>query len=198
MSRENDIVHIFATKNSLCPVRDDGIGCVLGRRERRIPPGWSYSFESINLRIYWVRSTDIQCSDLGRSFTTVDNDTDAGSVFSFDFTCITLSSSRLLRIATEMSRTRAVMASTSGTFSTAIPFHPSAKYTDAETGLLYYGYRYYQPAIGRWLSRDPIEEMDDVNILGFVCNNAIGFADATGLWKAINRAYGTWATTVAE
>jgi len=27
-----------------------------------------------------------------------------------------------------------------------------------ETGLLYYGYRYYDPETGRWLNRDPIEE----------------------------------------
>ena len=32
----------------------------------------------------------------------------------------------------------------------------SAKYTDPETGLIYYGFRYYQPSTGRWLSRDPI------------------------------------------
>ncbi|MDI6810029.1 MAG: RHS repeat-associated core domain-containing protein, partial [Candidatus Eisenbacteria bacterium] len=31
--------------------------------------------------------------------------------------------------------------------------------TDTETGLLYYGYRYYSPELGRWLSRDPIGEM---------------------------------------
>ena len=35
----------------------------------------------------------------------------------------------------------------------------STKYTDSETGLLYYGYRYYQPESGRWSSRDPIGEV---------------------------------------
>ena len=34
----------------------------------------------------------------------------------------------------------------------------SSKYFDWETGLYYYGYRYYNPNAGRWLSRDPIEE----------------------------------------
>lgn len=29
---------------------------------------------------------------------------------------------------------------------------------DDETDLLYYGYRYYNPSTGRWLSRDPINE----------------------------------------
>ncbi|MBN2301385.1 MAG: hypothetical protein JXN60_02585 [Lentisphaerae bacterium] len=31
----------------------------------------------------------------------------------------------------------------------------STKYTDAETGLYYYGYRYYSPELGRWPSRNP-------------------------------------------
>ena len=34
----------------------------------------------------------------------------------------------------------------------------STKYFDAETGLYYYGYRYYCPWLMRWLNRDPIEE----------------------------------------
>jgi hypothetical protein len=34
----------------------------------------------------------------------------------------------------------------------------SSKYLDSETGLYYYGYRYYSPMLGRWLSRDPIGE----------------------------------------
>jgi len=38
------------------------------------------------------------------------------------------------------------------------PFRFSTKYTDDETGLVYYGYRYYSPSAGRWLSRDPLDE----------------------------------------
>ena len=34
----------------------------------------------------------------------------------------------------------------------------SSKYYDSETGLYYYGYRFYSPALMRWLNRDPIEE----------------------------------------
>jgi RHS repeat-associated protein len=40
------------------------------------------------------------------------------------------------------------------------PFRFSTKYTDDETGLLYYGHRYYGPALGRWLNRDPLREFD--------------------------------------
>ena len=32
----------------------------------------------------------------------------------------------------------------------------STKYLDKETGLYYYGYRFYNPSLGRWPSRDPI------------------------------------------
>jgi RHS repeat-associated protein len=34
----------------------------------------------------------------------------------------------------------------------------STKYFDWETGLSYYGHRYYSPTAGRWLSRDPLGE----------------------------------------
>ena len=37
------------------------------------------------------------------------------------------------------------------------PIRFSTKYTDSETGLVYYGYRYYSPSLGRWLRRDPID-----------------------------------------
>ena len=36
--------------------------------------------------------------------------------------------------------------------------HCSDQVYDPETGLYYYGYRYYNPSTGRWLSRDPIGE----------------------------------------
>jgi RHS repeat-associated protein len=36
------------------------------------------------------------------------------------------------------------------------PFRFSTKYQDDETDLVYYGYRYYVPSTGRWLSRDPL------------------------------------------
>ncbi|MBI3408315.1 MAG: hypothetical protein HY040_08160, partial [Planctomycetes bacterium] len=38
------------------------------------------------------------------------------------------------------------------------PIRFSTKYHDDETALVYYGYRYYSSSMGRWLSRDPINE----------------------------------------
>jgi RHS repeat-associated protein len=46
----------------------------------------------------------------------------------------------------------------SGPMAKLNPFRFSTKYDDDETDLLYYGYRYYNPFTGRWLSRDPLAE----------------------------------------
>jgi RHS repeat-associated protein len=56
----------------------------------------------------------------------------------------------------------------------------STKIEDAQSGLLYYGYRYYDPATGRWPSRDPIEEDGGVNLHGFVSNGSTNGIDILG------------------
>ena len=61
------------------------------------------------------------------------------------------------------------------------PFRFSTKYFDTETSLYYYGYRFYSPMQGRWLSRDPIEEDGGLNLYGFVGNAPLSFVDAFGL-----------------
>jgi RHS repeat-associated protein len=38
------------------------------------------------------------------------------------------------------------------------PIRFSSKFDDDESDLLYYGYRYYNPSTGRWLSKDPMGE----------------------------------------
>jgi RHS repeat-associated protein len=68
-----------------------------------------------------------------------------------------------------------------GTVAEANPFRFSTKYLDCETGLLYYGYRYYNPETGRWLSRDPIEEQGGINLYGMVGNDPVNFWDYLGL-----------------
>ena len=69
----------------------------------------------------------------------------------------------------------------SGPMAAQNPFQFSTKYTDSETGLDYYGYRYYQPSTGRWLSRDPIEEDGGLNLYGFLANDGINQVDGVGL-----------------
>jgi len=56
----------------------------------------------------------------------------------------------------------------------------STKYHDPESGLLYYGFRYYNPDTGRWLNRDPIEEAGGVNLYGFVLNDPFNLIDILG------------------
>nr|WP_321349288.1 RHS repeat-associated core domain-containing protein [uncultured Methanoregula sp.] len=65
--------------------------------------------------------------------------------------------------------------------SLANPFRFSTKYTDEETGLVYYGYRYYCPANGKWVSRDPLEEKGGLNLQGFVANDPVHSVDRLGL-----------------
>ena len=60
-------------------------------------------------------------------------------------------------------------------------FRFSTKYTDSETGLLYYGYRYYDPVTGRWASRDPLQEDGGVNLYGFIRNDGVNKLDYIGL-----------------
>ena len=60
------------------------------------------------------------------------------------------------------------------------PFRFSTKYHDPETGTLYYGYRHYSPRLGRWLSRDPLEENGGDNLLLFCFNAPIGQFDFLG------------------
>jgi RHS repeat-associated protein len=61
-----------------------------------------------------------------------------------------------------------------------VPYHFSTKFTDA-TGLVYYGYRWYDAQKGRWLSRDPIGEAGGVNIYMTARNNVTRLIDRLGL-----------------
>ena len=70
-----------------------------------------------------------------------------------------------------------------GLYSLENPFRFSSEYHDDETGLVYYNYRYYSTELGRWLSRDPIEENGGFNLYGMVNNNAVLFWDSFGLSK---------------
>ena len=57
----------------------------------------------------------------------------------------------------------------------------STKSLDLETGLYYYGYRYYDPHTGRWINRDPIGEASGVNIYADLANDAVNQVDVLGL-----------------
>jgi RHS repeat-associated protein len=61
----------------------------------------------------------------------------------------------------------------------------STKPLDDVTGLYYYGYRYYDPVTGRWLSRDPIQERGGLNLYNTISNDLIGYFDVLDLvnWR---------------
>jgi RHS repeat-associated protein len=72
------------------------------------------------------------------------------------------------------------------------PYGFSTKPYDENTGLYYYGYRFYRPSIGRWISRDPIREQGGLNLYGFVQNNPVNRLDPLGLaddmeWESVDR-----------
>jgi len=68
-------------------------------------------------------------------------------------------------------------------------FRFSSKYFDGESGLSYYGFRYYSPDTGRWVNRDPIGEQGGVNLYAIVANNPVNLWDPFGLESYI--VYGT-------
>ena len=57
----------------------------------------------------------------------------------------------------------------------------STKYFDSETGLYYYGYRFYSSSLMRWLNRDLIEEGGGLNLYSF-CKNMMAMIDYLGLY----------------
>ena len=66
------------------------------------------------------------------------------------------------------------------------PFRFSTKRTCNTTDLVLYEYRAYSPTLGRWLNRDPLEELGGFNLHGFAQNNSQKFVDPYGLnWMRI-------------
>ena len=68
-----------------------------------------------------------------------------------------------------------------GSYADTNKFRFSTKYWDEESELYYYGYRYYDPATGRWSNRDPIQEQGGLNLYAMVQNNPIGYWDYLGM-----------------
>jgi RHS repeat-associated protein len=96
-----------------------------------------------------------------------------------NLTAMVLASSGAAAAKYEYSPYGELLTST-GTYAGTNPFRFSTKYTDSETGLSYFGYRYYNPETGRWLNRDPIEEKGGLNLYGYVQNGPISKNDRLG------------------
>ena len=57
----------------------------------------------------------------------------------------------------------------------------STKYNDLESELVYFGFRYYNPLVGRWLNRDPIEEAAGSSLYALLSNDPCSQTDVLGL-----------------
>src|SRR5262249_4152964 len=57
----------------------------------------------------------------------------------------------------------------------------SSKEADQNSGLIYFGFRYYEPSLQRWVNRDPIQEGGGLNLYQVTENNPIGKVDFFGM-----------------
>ncbi|MEZ4909184.1 MAG: RHS repeat-associated core domain-containing protein [Saprospiraceae bacterium] len=63
------------------------------------------------------------------------------------------------------------------------PYRFTGKEQDSETGLYYYGARYYDPRLGRFLSVDPLAEKYGAwSPYAYTFDNPMKFNDPTGMW----------------
>jgi RHS repeat-associated protein len=60
------------------------------------------------------------------------------------------------------------------------PWKYQGKRLDPELNLLYFGKRYYDPVIARWISIDPVGFEDSLNLYQYVKNNPFKFVDPYG------------------
>ncbi len=60
-------------------------------------------------------------------------------------------------------------------------FNFTGLYQHGKSGLDMATYRFYDPELGRWLSRDPIAERGGLNLYGYVENNPVNWVDPWGL-----------------
>jgi RHS repeat-associated protein len=74
---------------------------------------------------------------------------------------------------------------TSGTLATANAYRFSTKAAQPNSGSYYYGYRFHDPYLQRWLSRDPAAEYGGRNLYSAVLNDPLSVLDRYGLKWAI-------------
>ena len=66
------------------------------------------------------------------------------------------------------------------------PWRYRGKRVDKEVGLMYFGYRYYDPEVGRWISPDPAGAIDGPNLYAYARNNPMKYVDYFGLNSALD------------
>jgi RHS repeat-associated protein len=68
----------------------------------------------------------------------------------------------------------------SGSMADANLYRFSSKEWHGNSGLYYYGYRFYDPSLQRWINRDPSAEANDLNLYTFEVNSPPNTVDAFG------------------
>ena len=69
----------------------------------------------------------------------------------------------------------------SGPMAEANTYRFSSKEYSANVSLYYYGFRFYDPNLQRWLNRDPIQEIGGLNLYSFSANDPVQVIDLFGL-----------------
>jgi RHS repeat-associated protein len=69
----------------------------------------------------------------------------------------------------------------SSTGSVPNPYGFSTKEISSTSGLIYFGARYYNPELGRWLSPDPLGMVNGPNLYAYCNNNPTNLIDPWGL-----------------
>ena len=65
------------------------------------------------------------------------------------------------------------------------PWRYAGKRLDTETGLVYFGHRYYDPTLSRWLTTDPAGFHDSLNLYQYVLNNPFRYYDPDGQFALV-------------
>lgn len=69
----------------------------------------------------------------------------------------------------------------SGAMADVNKYRFSSKEVHLNSGMYYYGFRFYEPNLQRWVNQDPIREAGGMNLYGFVGNNPLNGVDIFGL-----------------
>jgi RHS repeat-associated protein len=73
------------------------------------------------------------------------------------------------------------IVSKSGSLADANVYRFSSKQVHVASGMYYYGFRFYDSNLQRWINRDPVVERGELNLYNFVLNCPVSLIDYLGL-----------------